>query len=269
MRVGIRFLSLFIGIFLLIINFAGYFISIDDRIYFDEEVISYNESVSLIEEAYSKYGKSERFLKETVKIVDDATIYNWIHQKTMIKGVQGYVQFYENWILWIARFFDDFLFSVALTKDNDIFSKYEYMHYEAALRRGYGICSQLSVLLADMLTNKYGINTYVVGLSGHVVAQSQINKEDYILDASMSLVMPFGLSFAEKNLESVKSYYKGDLIAETYDARGNSIMSSPGAKGYRPLAYLIEQLAYAFKWIVPIFLLVVGSSLYWKKFGRC
>ncbi|MEX0382545.1 hypothetical protein V6X02_04320 [Spiribacter sp. 1M153] len=186
----------------------------------------------------------------------------------------------DNWLLSGMGSLYGVVTELGLTSVNGLFSAYESVDYRRALARGHGICSQNSLGLASLLDRRYGINADIIGLSGHVVVES----EGYLVGPSVGLTLPFSLAEAQRReerdgeisaiysacfdsdgttrvygfdggLENVTSF---SAFGQFYDADGNQRID--GVRGYRPKLYWVERGSDRLKWILPALMILVGSA---------
>lgn len=245
---------------MLALNVAGWFISTDARNQFSEPVLSARETLSRLDAAFAENGPSPGFLKAAANIIDAGTVFSW-------SGASKRVPITENWILWSAAWLDPILLDAGLTDVADLFGAYQFLYYEPALERGFGICSQLAILTTDLLSKRYGIETRVIGLEGHVVAEATVAEGAFIIDSSLGVFLPFNLHDAERDLIRVRNSYGDRAEAKTYNAKGNH-RYEPGTAGYRPKLYRAEMAAFVLKWLFPLSLLAAGGALFWRKRSR-
>lgn len=179
-------------------------------------IISYNDTIKNLDNAYKNSSNNEEaFLINAVKIYNRGIIYKWDKKYTQIPIT-------KNYILYLLSFIDK------------RFLVFESSYYETALGRGFGICSQNAIGLADLLYRRYNIKTYMVGLSGHVVLTTNVNNSKVILDPSVGLYIPYPLNKLENNISIVEAYYSVTThpkLAETYNKRGNHISKIVGGGG--------------------------------------
>ena len=141
------------------------------------------------------------------------------------------------------------------------FRHYEFRHYEQALKRGFGICSQNALGLSDLLSVRYGVDTQLVMLDGHVVLQARTPEGRFILlDPSLGLSFDFDAATAPSRLNEIVRAYRAidphlSTIAQAYDASGNrTITGDHGARDSWPSMYLAETLLEWMKWGLPAIL---------------
>lgn len=261
-KVSVGVSCLLLGAFLIMSSISGLLWPQDDRHSLSKtskkDVLSYDEALARIDDAYVKYGASRAFLKNATLTYSQAIFYVWPRKFAR-------VHFSDNWILWSLSGSEHILYSLGLIRQDNVFSHYETMNFRRAMRRGFGICSQNALGLTDLLTRQYNLNVHMVGLEGHVVTEVRLDDgRKFTLDPSAGLVFDFSVSVAQKNqtiLDEQYSLIGQSVLAKAYDASGNLIFPEPGARGYRPRFYLIEKVSETAKWVIPIALLILGLGL--------
>jgi hypothetical protein len=222
---------------LLLVGLHGLTYVPDYRDRFDEELVSYDQALRDLDEAYVRLGASEAFVRVAVGTYDRATAYQWPDE---IAGISPL----DNWILYSMRLLDPLLLGSGLKSQNALFGKFESFRYETALGRGFGICSQNALGLADLLTRRYRVNTKVVGLGGHVVGQVDLPTGSLLVDPSTGVVMPFSITEAEADPLRVEPYYRATTHAhlwKTFERENNVTASEYGSSAYAAAAW--KQLA--------------------------
>ena len=211
-----------------------------------------------------------KFLNEAAKVYFIAKVptgYSWKEKYTKVK-------FQENWVLYFVRKFEEIQKNYSQkSKYHGAYIYYQSSDYKFALKRGISICSQDAVGFANLLKRRYNIDYNIVGLDGHVVIQAQINKKYYLSDPNMGLTFDFSIDEYydnKKNQLIIKKAYTGigrpDLIS-SFDKAGNRKFKYTGPKAikntYNPDT--ITFFANYIKWLVPIFFLLIGFYLNYKK----
>ena len=270
-KLKIGSILLLIGIILLLINLYGIIFPNDYRKILSQKyhknVLSYNEVIKKIDESYLKYRKSKKFLKQAVKFYNEGIFYVWPTNNEFTT-----IPLRENFILYFLHYFDYIFYKYHLTNIPDAFSKFETHYYEKALRRGFGICSQNAEGLADLLYKRYGIETHIIGLLGHVILEAKINNKNFLLDPSVGLFIPMNLEEAENNLSGIKNLYKFTThpeLAVFFNKEGNVVSPIIGGSGQRPTLAKIETISYILKWLLPIIFIIFGLYISYYRNKKC
>lgn len=247
------------GTALLVINAVGLVVQNDQREAFGGDLLSYDEAFAKMDASFADHGASPVFFENAVQIYNDSINYVWPENLATIPV-------YDNYLLYMASFFDEVLFKAGLTGSKKTFSLFESANYERGFRRGFGICSQNALGLTDILDRRYGVEANMVGLDGHVVlsARDGVNGARYLLDPSVGVFMPFDLDHAEKNVGDVIGYYRSTEfpeLGEKYNPQGNVLFTQHGSAPYRPTLFKIEFLADVMKWVIPVLFYGLGFLL--------
>jgi hypothetical protein len=236
-------------IFILIISqYVGEFINNDFRSAFPKNKLSKEEVVFKIDSIKKTNLNIVSFLSKSNLIYSKGINYAW--DSKIIS-----VPFHKNYLFFLIKLL------------NKRFSLDETTDYVYALERGFGICSQNAMAFSELLLDKYKIETYVLGLGGHVVCyyKSSLNS-GFIFDPSLGI--DFEININNPNLDKIKQeYQKTELpnLYEFYDRNNNVLPDKPGSEGHRPKLYILEKLKYFYKYIIPLMLLVVLNKNFIRK----
>lgn len=241
---------------LLGLNVWGLLHPVDMRSHFGGHIESYSHALRAIRKLEKTDGATPQFYRQANTIYHSAIAYRWP------RGMAR-VRFRDNWILAAVAYLDPLIHAVGLKKNSQLFSQFESFRYERALGRGFGICSQNALGLADLLHRLFGSNIHMVGLGGHVVTQVDLpDKRSMILDPSTGVVLPFSISYAQTHLRKVRAFYRNTAwpeLAATYDPAGNFISPYPGAEPYSARQYWKQEAVKYFEgasdimiWLLPL-----------------
>lgn len=213
---GCWFFVAFAALFLSISNGYHKLVPFSYRQNFAGKIQTYTSVINQLDQARS--GKNDfDFVVLATKKYLSGSAYIWPKELTR-------VSYRDNWVLWGLAYFDS-LRDLATGEIHQTYTIFESYRYERALGRGFGICSQQALGLADLLTSRYGIPTRMVGLSGHVILEAEVGPGQFILsDPSVGLVLPFSYVDIESNLDYLKAAYRQTAhpeLAEKYDWQGN------------------------------------------------
>ena len=162
----IRFFSGVLGVYLLLISIYGEIINpyLENPQYSWMKNFSY-ETYSELDKRFLKKGLSESFLQDLMDFSNSNAVYSNDINKFIIKKE-------DNWILYLIGKFDPTLSYFLTGKNNQyLFFAPELPYYKKIYKRGFGVCSQLSIGIVGLLSERYGVDARVTGLDGHVVVQ--------------------------------------------------------------------------------------------------
>jgi hypothetical protein len=236
----------------------------DLRAEFSPPPIPYRDALRRLD-ALQPLLSAQEFAIQATQIYHSAIRYDWPDGLSRI-------DFRDNWILFLASGLDPLLAALKLQRqETRIFTNFESFKYQRALGRGFGICSQNALGLADLLHRRYGVQTRVVGLDGHVVLQIELDDGgSMISDPSLGLTLPFGIDDAPGEIGYVRRVY-GEAghagLGERYDEQGNLLGPEVGAGPYAPPFYRqkavqwFERTADVASWLLSFctFLFAVGK----------
>jgi len=158
--------------------------------------------------------------------------------------------FFENWILW-AR--------------GQRRGYHEWLDTKRAVRLGGGYCSQHAIVF-DNLLDEQGIESRILGLSGHVINEVLIDNKWKVFDPNYNVVFDESLSELERNPQHVYQAYLDAGYGEGTARNWQEVYGTPennfhfrNSQSYSSTIYLIfEKLALKLIWFIPAFLLVTG-----------
>ena len=256
---------LIIAITLLSLNIAGLFITLrNSDIYDEEQTYFINDIIYTEKQLHNVVRRTNEPDKAYVTRINQA-ISNGIAHYWKDAGMKKYnirIPIYENYILYFAGH----LFPKH-------FKRYEFSNYKRAIERGVGLCSQHSIILAEVL-EKNGVDAKIIGLSCHVVVMAQVNKDNdtwWILDPDFGVTINKNIDEIEKSPEIIQSYYidKGynettvSTVTNCYRNINGIYEDAYSYSGWK--RYYIEKFSYIIIWIIPLLLLLASIKLYSKK----
>lgn len=245
------------GGLLLLLNVAGLLFPNDHRKTLSSwKLTSYAEALQAIETQPTK--PSLETVSKLNTIINEAMAHKWPSSITRVPARQ-------NYLLWAAAWVDPYLDSLGLSSVETLFQQYQFSNPRKALRRGFGICSQIALTMSGFL-HELGIANDTVTLGGHVVLQAHISEETTVLaDPSKGVILPFGIDEATKHMEEiVAAYPPGSSIPSMYGPEGNIVIQG-GIKNYFPKLSRLEHLTFIIIWIIPILLIIPYAAQKMRK----
>gem|GEM_PF-3113440 len=233
----------------------------------ERHLTSYKDALKSTDDAYRLFGNSPAFVRQATSIYHSASAYEWPEGMARIR-------ISDNWILAILGEFDPLLMSLKIT-NGPVFSQFESYRYERALGRGFGICSQNSEGLADLLHRRYGLDSKLIGLGGHVILRVKFNNGLKVLsDPSTGIALPFSLRYAEAHLDRVEAAYTSSellKLARTYDPEDNIFSPDHGSGAYahpfwrQHLLMAVEAISDPLTILLPLIALCFLEFRSWLK----
>jgi hypothetical protein len=241
------FLFFIFGIFLTSLNLASLVMPLRSPLvynYYNDErkdvQFSYEQTMSQIDRLPGE--SDEEYVPRLATLISMSISPYWSGDE--IDKFRVRVPIWENYILWLYSYINP-----------KTYLRYEYFNYQKALERGVGLCSQYA-LVASQIMEENGVQTKMVGLSGHVLTMVSINDKWHIVDPEYDVVIPYSLEELETAPHIIEEYYKDtwapsfvpDLFATSED---NKVIESAAAyKGIRAIQF--EQWAYEVVWYLPL-----------------
>lgn len=168
------------------------------------------------------------------------------------------VSIFDNYVLYFLGY---------LKSD---YSSYEFRDAGHALRRGYGVCSQAAFIVQDILGDQ-GDKVGIWDLKEHVVVQTTAGSKSWILDADYGVVVPYGMKAIKKDPDIIRPYYAKyypgktlDRLIHIYGRRDSEYYPEHTFDSGSFKTIDKERLAYALKWLIPIFGLAIGVFGLWR-----
>jgi hypothetical protein len=264
-----------LGVLVVLINLYGYLISLrapEIRGLLKSDItLSYESAMANKDRRKSE--TNERYLYRLTLLVNQSMAHIW--EDPFIDEYHLRVPVWENFILYLRSF-----------TSPEIYRKYEFVDYAKAVERGVGLCSQQSLVLADIL-NANGVPADIVALDGHVVVRAEISDGRwYVADPDYGIVMPHDIGVIEENVQLVRHYYRNvddmyvvsnpavfyqigaptfrEYLTGIYGRDGNRIYRGD-SQTYVPRSVQdFERFAYVLKWLVPA--VMVMPQLIWTAF---
>jgi hypothetical protein len=199
---------------------------------------------------------NQDYVHRLTELIFDGMSHYWDKELTDELNLQ--VPIHENYIIYFRH-------QLGLSH----FATYEFYSAERAIERGVGLCSQMSKVLVDALTQN-GIEAYGYGLEGHVVTIAKVDPNTniwWLLDADYGVVIAENIKEIEKQPDLVMEAYRRagysegivQMIAKYYSSTENNLRITNNAP------YEREVLDYYWKWRMPVlgmfpFLLILGAK---------
>ena len=155
-----NFFILIFVFFLILISVSNFYYKIypkDWRKIINENKESYSTTIKKIDHLYKNQSTIE-FLRGATNSYKESVSYKWPDKPINMLTIS----LFDNWILHFSRFLDPLLAYLNVAdKNTQYFTRFESYKYQRALGRGFGICSQNAIGLADLLYSRYNIKANV------------------------------------------------------------------------------------------------------------
>lgn len=140
----------------------------------------------------------------------------------------------------------------------------EFCKAERGLARGYGYCSQRSLILQDILRRE-GIPARATKLFGHVVCLAWDNGGEMVLDPDNGYALRKSLEEIRKNPAVIEKFHTASEYAELESIYRSGRWNERGNMEYDCLSEKELFWARVVQWTVPIILLMFCGFLSWPK----
>ncbi|MFC1936918.1 hypothetical protein ACFLYP_04565, partial [Chloroflexota bacterium] len=249
-----------IGIALILVNVYGLFVGLRNPAVYEPKFkyggvvrkVEYTER-EIFELIDRQDGESEEaYARRVTQLVFDGVVHHWPYDNFDEFNIHPPV--YENFIIWALGF-----------------KLYDYMSYQycdpyRAIERGVGVCSQVTMIITQLM-ERNGIETHLLDLKGHVVAEVLVDPETdtwWIVDADFGVLIEHDLETAQKNLDLVEQAYfdagykPGSAVEDVFTTFG---------KDYNFIVDIVpecktEELLYRLKWIIPAALILPYGTVF-------
>ena len=149
---------------------------------------------------------------------------------------------YENYILFLLSFLPI-----------NHFKNYEFYNVKRIISIGYGLCSQVCILLYLCLKKK-NIDSKIIGFDGHVLVYVHFNNQNFILDPDYGILLKYHPSDVRQNIEQIIKKYK--KTTENHKLKKLEIIYKSKYE-FIPEKIIkrniiIEDISYFLKWVIPI-----------------
>lgn len=187
--------------------------------------------------------------------VNQYMIHFWPRDVTQRHAYGTDIPIFENYLLWLLGHIDARFSGI-----------HEYLEPDRALHRGYGLCSQHSLIITNIL-NQEGYHSRLILLSGHIVSTVRDSKGHWsVLDGDYGVFIPHSLQYLEENSQEIDRYYQDaflgiparvqlpmeQLYASSDNNRIVKTIDKVGAKGY----WIIILSMYGI-WLIPLLLIIL------------
>jgi hypothetical protein len=266
-RIGFHYLTLLVGVLLLMVNLYGLNrdIRVDD--FHNEYLLFPNDqptdfNISYLELIRRDNEDDIEFASRITKVVEKGLAHiHWI--------VYPEEQFNQLIPIWENYF----LYFMGKYSGIPEYERYHFADYRRSLERGIGICGDASMVISQLL-DKQGISNKILTFPGHVVvAASFKNGKQYIFDADYGVIIPYALDeFASNSSEIAKLYSDAGyprrdflLFEKIYK---ENYEEWDGVEHFITNKYYFEKIAYWLKWPVPMLMILLAAFMFFNNRAR-
>ena len=219
-------------------------------------------------DALGAYAEAQTIADEAARIhrIREIVTASTVHYYPAAKRDTAFsIPVHENFLLW------------ALAQSSPLLERfgfatldpYEFLDGAKSWERGAGLCGELATVAIHLL-ERAGIKAGKAGLNGHVVALARTSDgRHFVVDPDYGFVIEGSLNEVASRPEQVVAAASSSghplktahNLAKIYGPEGN-VEFWNGDRGYRPLGYWVERIAYGLKWLLPVAFAVAGISLF-------
>jgi hypothetical protein len=216
------------------------------------------------------FGEDERGLGRTrpirrySELLRDAGESNDAYARRLVVALNGHlihsmgsrlprVSIFQNWILWLLGFLWP-----------SRFRHLEFRTARHAVRRGFGLCSQAALALADLLSRAH-IPVAIAELEGHVVVTAETAPgRSIVLDPDYGATIPMTPDQVRADpatavAEAYGGRYGPSVIERLSAAYAERARLRPFGGPRDRLRAALEEALFALKWLIPLCLVALGS----------
>lgn len=264
-------LSLLIaGIFLLVVNIIGLFLTLRNDDLFHEKLLRFGENDIQIDYPdilkkiiRNKNETDYEYALRINKVIPKGLAHiEWKKIQDPDKYHQR-IPFWENYILYALSYspwFDDF-------------KRYHFRDYKKTFERGIGICGDAAMVLSAVLT-EHKMKAKIIAFSrGHVINEVYVNQKNspwYTFDPDFGVVLPFNIQVLSSNPSAIRPYYKkggysdDEIDVLVYIYKG-PFTPFKDVEDFGPTTLLVERMSYQLKWIAPISFIAIYFIWLWRN----
>lgn len=242
------------GAFLLVLNVAGFFMPLrNDAIYHERS--NFPDDITLtvkeVGRCLTRGGEPDSlYILRVNAAVNRGIAHYWRDE-----GVKTYrltVPITENYVLHALSYLYP-----------GVYRKYEFYDYRKAVERGVGMCSQVSLIAAQVL-NRNGVDARIVAMNGHVVATALVDRtrgQWWVLDPDYGIVITSSIREIQRDPAIAgeryrRSGYDGNTVTPMERIYGDSAATAIyDVVGYSGKKYYIERVSYVLIWLLPLALM--------------
>ncbi len=260
----IAWLSIVLGIFILIINTYGILKTKRIPDLQNRDVMRFKDDITLSlpelkKELISLENETDiEYAKRLTKVISNGLAHIDILDSDSL-DFYFQIKIWDNWIY--------FLISHLPFLPEEEWRHYHFMNLPRTIERGVSNCGDAALLIAYMLEKK-GLTPKVVAFPKHVINEVTFpeTKDTLFIDADFGVWAEGSISSVATNPEHIRKIYGEAGYPESDINTLNKIYSEKadyytGYKEFSPKKYYLENTFYILKWIIPILLILFGALI--------
>jgi len=193
--------------------------------------------------------------------------------RTLI-GRGRYLEFHENWLLWLMSFVSEQVIGSSESFKNEQFIRPGEYISSRIIYGGEGNCSEAAAVFRTFLT-EMGIKSREVGLLGHHVLEIKYKNRWYLADAQQGIIFPNDIDLLG---ESEGKYFlqreirNNDIIDvnidyKAYEQHVDNLLWRTSSS-YIPKMARIQYLSVILIWFIPLAAMLFAYLLLYRKVFR-
>ena len=262
--------ALALGVALITVNFAGFFVPITEhpvaaRVHVHKNLSrpSYPAALQALSRIDTRL-PAEQFIAMANQIVAARIVHHWPEPNEADPDTMH--SFLENWYLAALQRAEAWLAKKGLAKVS--IARGGRRDFRTILAKGVGLCDTTAIALVDFLQEK-GIRAQILALGGHVVAYASVGDRNYIIDPDYAIIIQDVPAPPERSIAKILAAYREtgrppDTLARLESIYATSPMKTYEIKRYQRNWKRLLDGSRIIKWAVPIVLLALGIVL-WRR----
>jgi hypothetical protein len=270
MRQKISLFLFIIGIILVCINVAGFFLPLRSPELYQLNQLNPDtkHDIILTEQQVQDVIKNntmdrKQYLINVNSAVNQGVANYWGYKECIVNGqkiscddYEGIdklnlrVPLYENYIL----FFSSYILP-------EHFLRYEFTDYRKALELGIGVCDQQTIILDGILKSQ-NIESKMVNTPHHffeIALADPATNEWWVLDPYLGVVIPYNVQQIQENPELLRAVFLKEgysnksidtILMEVW--RDHTFKTHADISDYSTKLYPFERLSYILIWLIPL-----------------
>lgn len=257
-------ISLVVGAFLLALNVSGFFYLPDrhSKTLNTERTkagISLQSPVSVLTGLGEiKELSGENDIRRVTELFSAGVMHYWPGEDGWDREIL--TDFRENWVTALIERVELYLLESGRVSSPD-YVRRERLDYENIVAKGVGLCSQVSLGVADFV-RRLGEDAFVWSLSGHVVTVVGPLRDGqvYIVDGDYGVYLPFSPEEIEKEPGLIRPAY---LQAGYPSGQVETLVDIYGSEGNFEYGTELSWKVVTLQWALPVVMILISLPVFW------